>query len=291
MSSVAAAVSLYPLVPVTFPAKHTFHSKFNLHKHPSTSQICCSQKTTPQQQLNLSVLRFTLGIPGLDESYLPRYIGYAFGALLLLNHFVGSDSSSITPAQLRTEVLGISLAAFSAVVPYIGKFLKGNSELKEMVPAGTRSLLLQPIILDAPSYQTDISKGFVLLASSIDYAFTDKDKAWISAIANKFTGMKFVDRFYKNFSRPYTRFCQWDMENFCKGLSYLAGPGKIDQVYCTPKSKWVGIGLWVVVFGPKSVLEHYDVRMKLFKDQHFQAGPALRWAKWKVDRHYFSSLF
>ncbi|GFP87670.1 hypothetical protein PHJA_000910700 [Phtheirospermum japonicum] len=63
-----------------------------------------------------------------------------------------------------------------------------DSELKEMVPAGTRSLLVQPIILDALSNQTDNRKGFVLLASSIDYAFTDKDKAWISAIANKFTG-------------------------------------------------------------------------------------------------------
>ncbi|GFP87669.1 hypothetical protein PHJA_000910600 [Phtheirospermum japonicum] len=124
MSSGAAGLSLFPLVPSTFPAKHTFPSKFNLIKHPSIPKICCSQNTTPQQQLNLSVLRFTLGIPGLDESYLPRYIGYAFGALLLLNHFVGSDSSSITPAQLRTEALGLSLAAFSAVVPYLGMFLK-----------------------------------------------------------------------------------------------------------------------------------------------------------------------
>ncbi|KAL2252530.1 UNVERIFIED_CONTAM: Protein COFACTOR ASSEMBLY OF COMPLEX C SUBUNIT B CCB2, chloroplastic [Sesamum indicum] len=64
--------------------------------------------------------------PGLDELYLPRYIGYAFGTLLELNHFVGSNSSSITPAQLRTEVLGLCLAAFSAVVPYLGKFLRKN---------------------------------------------------------------------------------------------------------------------------------------------------------------------
>lgn len=51
-----------------------------------------------QQQLNLSVLRFTLGIPGLDESYLPRWIGYGFGSLLILNHLLGSDS--VTAAQL-----------------------------------------------------------------------------------------------------------------------------------------------------------------------------------------------
>ncbi|KAK4766093.1 hypothetical protein SAY87_007735 [Trapa incisa] len=40
------------------------------------------------------------GIPEFDESYLSKYIGYGFGLLLLLNHFVGSDLSSITPAQL-----------------------------------------------------------------------------------------------------------------------------------------------------------------------------------------------
>lgn len=99
-----------------------------------------------------------VGIPGLDESYLPRWIGYGFGSLLLLNHFVGSDLANITPAQLvtifseaaitliaqilwinlefelffcisfqRTEVLGLSLAAFSIILPYLGKFLRVNS--------------------------------------------------------------------------------------------------------------------------------------------------------------------
>ncbi|PIN06847.1 hypothetical protein CDL12_20595 [Handroanthus impetiginosus] len=291
MSCSTPALSLNPLIPFTCRAKFNFPSKSAINRPSSLAKICCSQIPTPQQQqrqLNLSVLRFTLGIPGLDESYLPRYIGYAFGALLVLNHFVGSDSSSITPAQLRTEALGLSLAAFSVVVPYLGKFLKGatptdqksipegaeqifvmsqdiannmkedlawgtyillrntnaisvlisvedalcvrgywktpkdlskenvpnwfreqiqrigfsnlkdtvyfqpdaDSELKDMVPEGTRSLLVQPI-LEAPSQsstQTEESKGFVLLVSSINYAYTDKDKAWIAAIANKFRG-------------------------------------------------------------------------------------------------------
>jgi hypothetical protein len=43
------------------------------------------------------------GIPGLDESYLPRWIGYGFGSLLVLNHFVGSDSATATPAQLVSK--------------------------------------------------------------------------------------------------------------------------------------------------------------------------------------------
>ena len=37
------------------------------------------------------------GIPGLDESYLPRWIGLGFGALVLLNHLL---TPSPTPAQL-----------------------------------------------------------------------------------------------------------------------------------------------------------------------------------------------
>ncbi|KAI4340865.1 hypothetical protein MLD38_025663 [Melastoma candidum] len=79
--------------------------------------------TDDSRSINLSVLRITLGIPGLHESYLPRWIGYGFGSVLLLNHFLGYYPSSFTPAQLRTEALGLSVAAFSVFIPYIGKFL------------------------------------------------------------------------------------------------------------------------------------------------------------------------
>lgn len=120
--SLSSAAALL-LIPLASRAKYKFPSDFAVKKTSSFAVICRSQNT--EQQLNLSVLRFTLGIsyrlanwsfivflftwnllvvllgiPGLDESYLPRYIGYAFGALLVLNHFVGSDSSSTTPAQL-----------------------------------------------------------------------------------------------------------------------------------------------------------------------------------------------
>ncbi|XP_038709705.1 protein COFACTOR ASSEMBLY OF COMPLEX C SUBUNIT B CCB2, chloroplastic-like [Tripterygium wilfordii] len=251
-----------------------------------------SQTTTTaenlQQQLNLSVLRFTLGIPGLDESYLPRWFGYGFGSLLILNHFAGSDAASITPAQMRTEALGLSLAAFSIALPYLGRFLKGatqvdqstlpeaaeqifvlsqnisNSEkndlawatyvllrntntisvlisvrgqlcvrgywntpndiskgqildwfqrqiekiglsdindtlyfpqstdsgLGEMLPNGTQSLLVQPVLHHSVPSAKKVKKveGFFLLASSMGYAYSDKDRAWIKAIANKFEG-------------------------------------------------------------------------------------------------------
>ncbi|MED6219388.1 hypothetical protein PIB30_035394 [Stylosanthes scabra] len=99
--------------------------------------------TTQQQQLNLSVLRFTFGIPGLDESYLPRWIGYGFGSLLFLNHFLGTDSATITPAQLTTEVLGLSLASFSVALPYLGKFLKGAQPVDQTtIPDGTQQIFV-----------------------------------------------------------------------------------------------------------------------------------------------------
>ncbi|XP_038982564.1 protein COFACTOR ASSEMBLY OF COMPLEX C SUBUNIT B CCB2, chloroplastic isoform X2 [Phoenix dactylifera] len=252
--------------------------------------VRAQDRNSQQQQLNLSVLRFTLGIPGLDESYLPRYIGLGFGSLILLNHFFSSSSSNVTSAQLRSEALGICLAAFSTALPYLGKFLKsatpvdrsslpeGNkqifvmsenasvtqkedlawasyvllrntntmsvliavgdvlcvrgywnmtedlskahivewfksqiqqtgfhdledtlyfpqkpdsdSQLGRMLPKGTLSLLVQPVLsTSTPTINvTKKTEGFVLLVSSADYAYGDKDRAWIRAVANKFQG-------------------------------------------------------------------------------------------------------
>lgn len=263
---------------------------FSITRKSSTIRCAGLDDSQNQQQLNLSVLRFTLGIRGLDESYLPRWIGYGFGSLLILNHFVGTNASSTTPAQFRTEALGLSLSAFSILLPFLGKFLKGaapvvqaiipddaeqvfimsqnisdtikedlawgsyillrntstisvlisiqdalcvrgywnipkdkdfskvraldwfeeqiqriglsdlkdslyfpqssDSELWEMLPKGTCSLLVLPILQasDQGNNAQDKTKGFVLLASSISYAYNNKDRAWIAAIANKFRG-------------------------------------------------------------------------------------------------------
>ncbi|KAF6154420.1 hypothetical protein GIB67_028312 [Kingdonia uniflora] len=269
-----------------------FRAKLSSRKRNLTlisSRLKDFKEPNQQQQLNLSVLRFTLGIRGLDESYLPRWIGYSFGSLVLLNHFFGS-SSSPTSAQLRSEALGLSLAAFSIAVPYLGKFLKGAtlvdqpslpegnmqifvmsehlsetqkedlawgtyvllkntnaisvlissddslcvrgywslpedvskpqmldwfkrqihqigfSDLKdllyfpqsadsgvwEMLPKGTRSLLVQPVPGSLNQSDSDTKKnngGFILLASSMSYAYPDRDRAWIGAVASKFRGM------------------------------------------------------------------------------------------------------
>lgn len=116
---------------VVCPKRTCYRKSTKITVHASLQDSQSPNNTTQQQNLNLSVLRFTLGIasltslytlthvckfevvlffilvfvfasgiPGLDESYLPRWIGYAFGSLLLLNHFLGSDSATVTLPQL-----------------------------------------------------------------------------------------------------------------------------------------------------------------------------------------------
>ncbi|KAM6587003.1 hypothetical protein CsatA_009608 [Cannabis sativa] len=287
-----------PLIQLKIPSQ--FRTNNNVRKSLSVSARLDdnSRSTLDNSQVNLSVLRFTFGIPGLDESYLPRWIGYGFGSLILLNHFAGSNSvTDITPAQLRTEALGLSLAAFSIVLPYLGKFLKGaipmdqttipdgseqifvmsedvsdtqkedlawatyvllrntntiavltsiqgelcvrgywntpigmsktktnlldwftqqiekigisdlkdtlyfpqisESELWEMLPKGTRSLLVQPVtqVPGQSNEMMQINDGFILLASTISYAYSEKDRAWIGALAKKVGGKSVCNNF------------------------------------------------------------------------------------------------
>ncbi|PSS33110.1 Protein COFACTOR ASSEMBLY OF COMPLEX C SUBUNIT B like [Actinidia chinensis var. chinensis] len=70
-----------------------------------------------------------------------------------------------------------------------------DSELWEILPEGTRSQLVQPV-QQAPAgsaNQLEKTEGFVILASSIDCAYSDKDRAWIGAVANKFRGEYVMD--------------------------------------------------------------------------------------------------
>ncbi|XP_021815872.1 protein COFACTOR ASSEMBLY OF COMPLEX C SUBUNIT B CCB2, chloroplastic isoform X3 [Prunus avium] len=288
MSNTSLGLSLNPLIQLKTPPK--FRAR-NCRTNFSavSARLDNSKSSSADPQLNLSVLRFTLGIslslslsqieilndglldgagiPGLDESYLPRWIGYGFGSLLILNHFAGSISpASTTPAQLgatpmdqtsipqgceqifvisqnvsdtqkedlawatyillrntNTIAVIISIRNELCVRGYwnipddvsktnvLGWFEKqiesiGLSDLKEtlylseiedsglweMLPQGTRSLLVQPIVQVLPSSDNEVQKseGFVLLASSMRYAYSDKDKAWIGALANKFKGKR-----------------------------------------------------------------------------------------------------
>uniref|UniRef100_A0A2P2JIR5 Uncharacterized protein LOC105648509 isoform X2 n=1 Tax=Rhizophora mucronata TaxID=61149 RepID=A0A2P2JIR5_RHIMU len=59
-----------------------------------------------------------------------------------------------------------------------------------MLPNGTCSLLLEPVIQSKCQSTNEMgtSEGFILLISSTEYAYSDKDRAWIRAVANKFRG-------------------------------------------------------------------------------------------------------
>ncbi|KAM3402767.1 hypothetical protein ACQJBY_006530 [Aegilops geniculata] len=132
-------------------------------RRPLSARVRASN-SDPPQQVNLSVLRFTLGIPGLDESYLPRWIGIGFGALVLLNHLL---SPAPTPAQLRSEALGLCLAAFSAALPYLGRFLEGaGASSRVPLPEGSRQVFVIPDDLSTAQKEDMAWATYVLLQNT-----------------------------------------------------------------------------------------------------------------------------
>uniref|UniRef100_A0A0E0IVB2 Uncharacterized protein n=1 Tax=Oryza nivara TaxID=4536 RepID=A0A0E0IVB2_ORYNI len=160
--------------------RFTSSSSPRRRRRPRAARVRASGSDPPpqqqQQQVNLSVLRFTLGIPGLDESYLPRWIGLGFGALVLLNHLL---SPSPTPAQLVgtlvfllhlqlwSEALGLCLAAFSATLPYLGRFLEGAGAAERVpLPEGSRQVFAMSDSLSAAQKEDMAWASYVLLRNT-----------------------------------------------------------------------------------------------------------------------------
>lgn len=79
-------------------------------------------------EVDLSVMSFTLGIPGFDDSELPRLLGILFGSCIVLNHVLSSPGGLISDAQLRSEMVGMVLCAVTIALPYIGRQLNGGGE-------------------------------------------------------------------------------------------------------------------------------------------------------------------
>jgi hypothetical protein len=52
------------------------------------------------EDLDVAVFRFTLGIPGFDDSNIPRVVGAAIAALVAINHVLGAQPAP--PAQVQT---------------------------------------------------------------------------------------------------------------------------------------------------------------------------------------------
>eukprot|EP00775_Hariotina_reticulata_P009832 gene9832-9991_t len=67
------------------------------------------------EDLDVAVFRFTLGIPGFDDSNIPRVVGAGIAALVAINHVLGAQPAP--PAQVRAEFLDILLAVLCFTAP------------------------------------------------------------------------------------------------------------------------------------------------------------------------------
>eukprot|EP00850_Spirogloea_muscicola_P019112 SM000183S04006 [mRNA] locus=s183:280176:283150:- [translate_table: standard] len=99
--------------------------------------------------LDVTVFRFTLGIPGFDDADLPRAVGVLLGALLAANHV--ASAGAVAPAQWRSEVLGLLLAGLAVATPYLGRRLKRAQGGREALAAqgSNQSFLLAASLSDA----------------------------------------------------------------------------------------------------------------------------------------------
>ncbi|KAK1392541.1 protein COFACTOR ASSEMBLY OF COMPLEX C SUBUNIT B CCB2, chloroplastic [Heracleum sosnowskyi] len=88
-----------------------------------------------------------------------------------------SKSNALGWFEKQIEQIGLSNLKDTLYFPQ-----STDSELWKILPLGTRSLLVQPVLLE------EQSKGFVLVASSISFAYNNRDRLWMEAIADKYKG-------------------------------------------------------------------------------------------------------
>lgn len=109
-----------PATPSQRPCLRTLH-------RPRT--LRCAAGKDGEQNIDVAVFRFTLGIPGFDDSNIPRVAGILSLALLLLNHTLSSTEPGVT----STEVVGAFLSAIAIVAPHLER------KLKELEPGRGRA--------------------------------------------------------------------------------------------------------------------------------------------------------
>lgn len=61
-----------------------------------------------------------------------------------------------------------------------------DSQLAKILPDGILSVLAQPILSPDPANNETKTEGVILLASNANYAYSEKDRAWIRTVADKF---------------------------------------------------------------------------------------------------------
>jgi hypothetical protein len=74
--------------------------------------------------VELAVFRFTLGIPGFDDALIPRVVGIVGITLLLLNHVLSGNAGG---SQTVTETIGAALAAVGIAAPALQKRIEEST--------------------------------------------------------------------------------------------------------------------------------------------------------------------
>lgn len=77
------------------------------------------------EDVELAVFRFTLGIPGFDDALIPRVMGVVGACLLILNHAISGQSSG--SSQTVTEVLGMVLAGVGIAAPTLQRTIEEST--------------------------------------------------------------------------------------------------------------------------------------------------------------------
>lgn len=124
--------------------------------------LCAPPAAAGDDDMELAVFRFTLGIPGFDDALIPRVVGILGGALLLLNHIMSVQP--VSGAQTRVEVLGAALAAIAIASPSLQR------RLDELKPGRGRQ---------APAAQVDGGTNVFAIADQLGEG-AQRDLAWAS---------------------------------------------------------------------------------------------------------------
>ncbi|EEE51287.1 hypothetical protein OsJ_32199 [Oryza sativa Japonica Group] len=127
--------------------RFTSSSSPRRRRRPRAARVRASGSDPPpqqqQQQVNLSVLRFTLG------------------------NNPHSPSSAAAASWLRSEALGLCLAAFSATLPYLGRFLEGAGAAERVpLPEGSRQVFAMSDSLSAAQKEDMAWASYVLLRNT-----------------------------------------------------------------------------------------------------------------------------
>jgi len=101
----------------------------------------------------MAVFRFTLGIPGFEDRYIPRVVGGLGASLVLINHFLAAQVAP--PSQVRGEFICIILAAVCALAPDLEERLKqalpgrGRQATSANIPGAANGFAFDPSVQDA----------------------------------------------------------------------------------------------------------------------------------------------